>query len=162
MLFGSAPSSFRPEIGRTPIEQTPPAPTNPILLVEDNPGDVFIIKEVLRECRLDLAVHVARDGHEAMLYLNTSAAEDADCPALVTLDLNLPKITGFEVLSHLRKSSCRNTPVIIVTSSNARVDREITERLGVQGYFQKPSNLQQYMNLCAVIRAVIAPRGSRS
>ena len=92
-----------------------------------------------------------------MLYLTSSVRESEHCPALVLIDLNLPKVAGVEVLSFVRQSSpCKKTPVIVVTSSNADVDRKITERLGVQAYFQKPSSLDQYMELAKVVKQVLA------
>jgi CheY-like chemotaxis protein len=134
-----------------------------VLLVEDNPADVFVVREVLRECNLDSDVHIARDGHEAMLYLKSLLMETEHCPALVLLDLNLPKVGGLEVLSYIRNSSpCKNTPVIIVTSSNAMKDREITGALGVQAYFQKPTSLDQYMELAKVIRQVLGELAATS
>jgi len=109
-----------------------------VLLVEDNPTDVFVIKEAIERSGLDLDLHLATNGEEALVYLqNLAKSEKPLCPALVLLDLNLPKIGGIEVLRKLRGSSpCNQTPVIVVTSSTAESDRAAVRRLGAEAYFQ--------------------------
>jgi CheY-like chemotaxis protein len=73
------------------------------------------------------------------------------------LDLNLPKISGIEVLQQLRAGSpCRRTPVIVVTSSTAEGDRAAVQRLGAEAYFQKPKSLAAYMQLAGLIKRVLA------
>jgi two-component system, response regulator len=75
----------------------------------------------------------------------------------VLLDLNLPRISGLEVLRRLRSSGrCRETPVIVVTSSSAAEDRLATQRLGINAYFEKPADLASYRELAEVIRKVLA------
>ncbi|HEY6392126.1 MAG TPA: response regulator, partial [Bryobacteraceae bacterium] len=79
-----------------------------ILLVEDNPTDVFVIRGVLQECGIECQLQVAADGETALAFLRGLEADaDADahaaCPALVLLDLNLPKISGIEVLAPIRQ-----------------------------------------------------------
>jgi two-component system, chemotaxis family, response regulator Rcp1 len=123
------------------------------LLVEDNPIDVFVIKEAIRKSGLKINLRIASDGQDALEYLQKLAAsEKPSCPALVLLDLNLPKVTGIEVLQHLRRSSpCSHTPVIVVSSSTADSDRAAVQRLGAQAYFQKPKNLVAYMEVTRLI-----------
>jgi CheY-like chemotaxis protein len=129
------------------------------LLVEDNPTDVFVIREVVEECGLNLRVRTAGDGQDALRYLQEDAGDD--CSALILLDLNLPKISGFEVLRRLRQNSpCDKTPVIVVTSATAEADRADVHRLGAQGYFQKPNSLQAYMQLTTVIKHLLGPAES--
>ncbi len=127
------------------------------MLVEDNLTDVFVIKEVLEECGLNLRLEIVRNGQEALHYLQALAQdEEALCPALVLLDLNLPKVGGVEVLRELRSGSrCQSTPVIVVTSSAAGADRVAAQRLGAEGYFQKPSDLTAYMELAQLIKRVL-------
>jgi CheY-like chemotaxis protein len=129
------------------------------LLVEDNPTDVFVITEVIAACGLSLNLRVARDGHEAIRYLQDLArAEESQCPALVLLDLNLPKVDGIEVLRRIRGDErCNRTPVIVVTSSTAEEDRAAVKRLGAEAYFQKPATLAAYMELGHLVRRVLAP-----
>lgn len=118
--------------------------------------DVFIIGEMLRESELKLRLDVAKDGQEALTYLRTAAArEEPSVPALVLLDLNLPKVSGIEVLTELRKDRRLGaTPVIIVTSSMALPDRAATKKLGAAGYFQKPNDLVAYRRLLDLIRGI--------
>jgi CheY-like chemotaxis protein len=136
-----------------------------VLLVEDNPTDVFVIKEVLDLCGPNLDVRLVTEGQAAMLYLQELARDEkAPCPALVLLDLNLPKVTGIEVLRALRSSSrCSRIPVIVVTSSSAEPDRVAAQQLGAEGYFQKPTELTAYMELAELIKRVLGtkeePRG---
>lgn len=92
-----------------------------------------------------------------MLYVEElTRDENALCPALVLLDLNLPKVTGIEVLRALRSSSrCSRIPVIVVTSSAAETDRYAAQQLGAEGYFQKPTELTAYMELAELIKRVL-------
>jgi CheY-like chemotaxis protein len=128
-----------------------------VLLVEDNPTDVFVIKEAIKRSGLDLNLHIATNGEEALLYLRDLArSEKPSCPALVLLDLNLPKVGGIEVLHHLRSSSpCSRTPVIVVTSSTAEADRAAVRRLGAEAYFEKPTSLTAYMELAEIVKRIL-------
>jgi len=129
-----------------------------VLLVEDNPTDVFVIREVLDACGLNLGLHVSTNGQEALIYLKALAQDPkTTCPVLVLLDLNLPKVTGIEVLRQLRASRCSHTPVIVVTSSSAETDRYTAQQLGAAGYFQKPTTLAEYMELATLIKRVLDP-----
>ena len=124
--------------------------------MEDNSTDVFVIKRVLQECGLEKHVRVASDGQQAVQYLQ-GLSEDPACPQpfLVLLDLNVPKISGIEVLRKLRAGRCRRTPVIIVTSSVSEWDRAAAESLDAQAYFQKPHDLTEYMKLGGVIKRIL-------
>ncbi len=114
---------------------------------------MFVIKQVLRGCGLDHHVHVASDGQEALRYLE-QVADDA-APALVLLDLNIPKIPGIDVLRRLRAESKYQPPVIIVTSSASDADRIAAQNSGAQAYFQKPNDLAAYMELADVIKRIL-------
>lgn len=131
-----------------------------MLLVEDNPTDVFVIKEVLEGCGPGLDVHLVTNGHAALLYVQElDRDENAPCPALVLLDLNLPKVTGIEVFRALRSSSrCSGIPVIVVTSSSAQTDRYAAQQLGAEGYFQKPTELTAYMELAVLIKRILGDK----
>jgi DNA-binding response OmpR family regulator len=150
-------SRFLPEDSIEGAHPAKPAIPRVALLVEDSPTDVFVIKEALARTGLDLTVRVARDGEEALRYLREIAGnEKTPCPALVLLDLNLPKVAGFEVLKELRaKSRCQHTPVIVVTSSKTEQDRFAARRLGADEYFQKPKDLTEYMDLARLVRRVL-------
>ena len=133
-------------------------------MVEDNPTDVFVIRQILLGCGLNLRVEVARNGQEALVYLEgLSGSRPAMATALVLLDLNVPKVTGIELLQFIRTKSClRQMPVIVVTSSNAESDRTAAERLGADGYFPKPADLNAYQRLAALVRDVIGRTGQAS
>ncbi len=128
-----------------------------VLLVEDNATDVFVIKKVLADCGPGLDVRVARDGQDALRYIRALATDpSAACPALVLLDLNIPKITGQEILRELRSGSrCNLIPVIIVTSSGAEADRAAAKLLRADGYFKKPNSIAAYKELGELVRNVL-------
>jgi len=127
-----------------------------VLLIEDNPTDVFVIRKVLDQCDLNLRLRIAKDGHDALLYLDDVSREESPCPVLVLLDLNVPKISGLEVLRRLRDGSpCNRTPVIVVTSSSEATDRAEVQRLAADAYFQKPVDLAAYMELVPLIKRVL-------
>jgi CheY-like chemotaxis protein len=128
-----------------------------VLLVEDNPTDVFVIKEVLEGCGLNFRPRVVSDGRDALRYLeDLDRDHSSPPPALVLLDLNIPKVDGIEVLRQLRRAPrCKGTPVVVVTSSTADQDRAAAERLGAEAYFQKPKDLTAYMELGQVIKRVL-------
>jgi CheY-like chemotaxis protein len=130
-----------------------------VLLVEDNPTDVMVIKEAIGRSGLDLDLHHATNGEEALLYLQDLAkSEKPSCPALVLLDLNLPRVGGIEILRKLRSNSpCNRTPVIVVTSSTAEADRAAVRKLGAEAYFQKPTSLTAYMELAEVVKRILGP-----
>jgi CheY-like chemotaxis protein len=128
-----------------------------VLLLEDNPTDVFVIREIIEQCGPGLALHVASDGQQALQFLQ---ALDRDrsfpCPVLLLLDLNVPKVDGLDVLSAFRRHSrCKRTPVIVVTSSTAERDRAAAEGLGADAYFQKPQDLAAYMKLAPLITQIL-------
>jgi CheY-like chemotaxis protein len=129
-----------------------------VLLVEDNPTDVFVVREVLKRSGLNVRLRVASNGQEALSYLQEPCAADdrGSCPSLVLLDLNLPKVPGIEVLKNLRAGSrCECIPVIILTSSAAEADRNAAQRLGAEAYFQKPDDLNEYDALARIVKHVL-------
>lgn len=129
-----------------------------LLLVEDNPADVELVEEALAEAALDCILSVVRDGRQAIDFIEHLEAEgDHCCPDLVLLDLNLPKVSGEEVLSRMRLSrKWRAAKVLIISSSDTPSDRERVKRLGANGYFHKPSSLTQFMELGPRVRAMLS------
>lgn len=125
-----------------------------MLVVEDNAADVFLIQEAIQKTGLALSVHVVRDGEEAMGFFDHADTDaTVECPALVILDINLPKRQGGEVLEYMRKSRrCSNALVITVSTSDSARDREEMENLGANGYFRKPSEYDSFMKLGDMIR----------
>jgi CheY-like chemotaxis protein len=126
-----------------------------ILLAEDNPGDVFLVRRALDKHGLkDVELVVVEDGQAAIRYIERVDADDSVfSPALALLDLNLPRATGSRILMRIRQSRrCGAIPIIIVTSSDSPLDREAAAQLGATGYFQKPGDLAGFMHLGQVVR----------
>lgn len=121
-----------------------------ILLVEDNPGDVRLMREALMKDGKDL--QVVEDGEQALAYLNnTGTFASAPRPDIVFLDLNLPRKDGREVLSEIKKrESLRQIPVIVLTTSESHNDIRKAYDLHANCYIKKPTDLDEYLS---VIRA---------
>lgn len=114
-----------------------------ILLVEDNPGDIRLIVETLKEGRLVHKISVARDGEEALRMLAEGSGVN---PEIILLDLKIPKKNGLEVLAELRKKPhLKDTPVIVLTSSESEKDiAEAYEKLA-NCYVTKPIDLDKFI-----------------
>jgi CheY-like chemotaxis protein len=117
-----------------------------ILIVEDNPADVRLMREVLREFDPPLELHVATDGDEALLFLARNGKyRDAPIPRLIFLDFNLPKSNSREVLEFIKRDDqLRLIPVAVLTTSDA--DRDIREayELHANCYLRKPADLDGF------------------
>ena len=128
-----------------------------LLLVEDNPADVFLVKQAMREEGLECDLQVVEDGEKAVQLIDRVDTGDEAPPDLLMLDLNVPRVSGEEVLERLRESSkCAKVAVAIVTSSDSLHDRRKAEALGADEYFRKPANLQDFMALGKVARRLVA------
>ena len=128
-----------------------------ILLAEDNLGDVLLVQQALAEHHVRHELHVVQDGEQAVRFIEQMGKPGAaPCPDLLLLDLNLPKVEGQQVLAAFRRHpQCAATPVIVVSSSDAPRDRARIGELGVSRYFRKPSELDDFMKLGAVVREVV-------
>jgi len=124
-----------------------------ILLVEDNPGDVRLTIEALRESKVRNNLHVANDGVEAMAFLRCEGQHaNAVRPDLVLLDLNLPRKDGREVLAEIKADPMLKTiPVVILTTSQAEQDVLQSYQLQANCYISKPVDLEQFMT---VVRSI--------
>ncbi|HEY2017419.1 MAG TPA: response regulator [Bryobacteraceae bacterium] len=125
-----------------------------ILLAEDNQGDILLVQEALEEHEIHHRLHVVRDGEEALAFISRiGQTDEAPCPDLLLLDLNLPRVDGPDILSEFRKHlECANTPVVVITSSDADKDRARMAALGISRYFRKPSDLDAFLALGALVR----------
>jgi chemotaxis family two-component system response regulator Rcp1 len=134
------------------------APRVHILIVEDNRADVFLIREALREASVDAELQVVADGEKAVAYFEAVDADDAKvCPALMILDINLPRRHGGEVLEEMRMSRrCAHTRVLVVTSSDSADDRAAMARYGADAYFRKPSDYEEFLKLGVVVGRLLA------
>ncbi len=124
-----------------------------ILLVEDNPGDVRLTIEALKEGKVANQINVAFDGIEAMAFLHREGNyANAPKPDLILLDLNLPKKNGREVLAEIKMDpDLRYIPVVILTSSQAEKDIITTYNLYANCYITKPVDFDQFIN---VVRSI--------
>ena len=120
-----------------------------ILLVEDNPGDVRLTEEALKEGRVINNIHLAKDGVEAMSFLQRGGEySNAVRPDLILLDLNLPKKDGREVLVEIKKDEeLRRIPVVILTTSRAEEDIIRTYDYHANCYITKPVDFDQFINV---------------
>jgi CheY-like chemotaxis protein len=126
-----------------------------ILVIEDNPTDIFMVQEAIAEQELGVGVNILQDGKAAIDLIEAieNCDNELDGPSLILLDLNLPMVTGLEILARLRKSERWATvPVVVMTSSAARRDRENTAALGADAYFVKPSGYSDFMEIGDLIR----------
>ena len=120
-----------------------------ILLVEDNPGDVRLTKEALKDAKVLNEVYVARDGVEAMEFLTKKGKfAEAPIPDIILLDLNLPRKDGREVLAEIKKDpKLKHIPVIILTTSKADEDIIRTYNLHANAYITKPVDLNRFVEI---------------
>ncbi len=120
-----------------------------VLLVEDSPGDVRLTQEAFRDANPSIRLHVANDGVEAMAFLRFEGQyADAPRPDLILLDLNLPKMDGREVLTHIKEdSSLKMIPTVILTTSDSEVDIVKSYQLAANCYLTKPVQLGAFESL---------------
>ena len=121
-----------------------------ILLVEDDPKDVELTLTALDEYNLANEVVVARDGEEALDYLycrGNHKMRSNESPAVLLLDLKLPKVDGLEVLKQIKSDEkFRMIPVVVLTSSHEEKDMVASYRLGVNAYVVKPVDFHEFVN----------------
>ena len=128
-------------------------PARKLLIVEDNPGDVRLTREVLKAGRISNTLNVVSDGVEALAFLRHEGAyADSEPQDLVLLDLNLPKKDGREVLAEMKADpALRRIPVIILTTSSAELDILGAYDLHANCYITKPVDLDQFTK---VVRSI--------
>lgn len=127
-----------------------------ILLVEDNPDDVLLARRAVRKAALPVSLQVVEDGDEAVAYLGGSGRfgdrARHPLPALVLLDLKLPKRSGLEVLRWVRgQPELDTTPVVVLTSSSEDEDIQKAYALGANSYLQKPVAFNGLVQLLGVL-----------
>jgi DNA-binding response OmpR family regulator len=121
-----------------------------ILMVEDDPKDVELTLTALEEYNLANEVIVARDGEQALDYLYCRGeyqGRSSDNPAVMLLDLKLPKVDGLEVLKQIKSdATLRMIPVVVLTSSKEEKDMVASYKLGVNAYVVKPVDFHEFVN----------------
>ncbi len=120
-----------------------------ILLIEDNPGDVRLTQEAFKEGKVDINLHVAMDGVEAIEYLQGKGTVGGKpLPDLILLDLNLPKKDGREVLEEIKADpDLLRIPVVVLTTSNAEQDILRTYNLHANCYINKPVDFDNFFDV---------------
>ncbi|HEX2082746.1 MAG TPA: response regulator [Xanthomonadaceae bacterium] len=121
-----------------------------ILLVEDNLDDIELTRIAFAEAGLDSRLDVVRDGAEALDYLFARGAyadrDPGKLPAIVLLDLNLPKLDGREVLQAIRANEAtRNLPVVVLTTSTEPFDVDVSYGMGANSYIRKPVDFERFV-----------------
>lgn len=123
-----------------------------ILLVEDNPGDVRLVREAFDQVSAETSIRAVTDGADALESLRDRRSADAGLPDLVLLDLNLPRVDGFSVLEEIETDpELARIPCIILTGSNAREDIRKSYELAANTYLTKPSDPDEFVSLASSI-----------
>jgi len=116
-----------------------------VFIVEDNDPDVFLVEEALRSQGVPAQIQRCQDGEEAIRVL--SQIDQANLPDIIIIDLNLPKVTGLDILKHVRSlKQLDGIPVLILTSSQSKTDRAQSMQLGANAYIAKPPTLPEFLS----------------
>ncbi len=125
--------------------------THPILIVEDNPIDLDLAKRAFQKCDILNPIQTARDGMETLTYI-ARWLEGEELPAIILLDLKLPKINGLDVLRRIKQEKiCNNIPIIVLTSSTDIGDIRTAYEFGANSYLIKPIGYDQFLDLIFLI-----------
>ncbi len=124
-----------------------------ILLVEDNEGDILLTMEALEDRKIANTVSVVRDGQEALDFIfKRGKYQDAKCPDLILLDVNLPKKDGHEVLHIIKEDqSVNHIPVIMLTTSSSKRDINLSYSYHANCYITKPVEVDDFLEAVATI-----------
>lgn len=124
---------------------------NPILLVEDNPLDLDLTIRALKAKNLTNPIEIARDGEEALQFI-PKWEQGAPIPVVILLDLNMPKVSGLEVLKELKSHKIFKTiPVVVLTTSSESSDIKTAYELGANSYIVKPVDFDKFIEVAGQI-----------
>ena len=130
---------------------TPNEPVN-VLLIEDNPGDVRLTQEAFRTVDSEFVFHTLSDGADAQRFFEGDGGGPPVCPDLVLLDLNLPRVDGFEVLETLqRELEYPPPPVLVLSSSDEEDDIVGSYERAANAYLQKPATVDEFDDMARAI-----------
>lgn len=124
-----------------------------ILVAEDNPGDVLLIREALREHNVDCDLPVYSDGDQVIRrFQQLENRPSSEYPDLLLVDFYLPRHDGLEILDRFRRLHyCQNTPVIFMTASDSPTYRQQVERHAAVSFFRKPIDLNEFLTFGGII-----------
>lgn len=124
-----------------------------ILLVEDNPDDIFLFKEVLKDTNINIKLNIATEGRSAIDFIfKKDQYKNAPTPDIILLDLNLPKLDGREVLNIIKSDDdIKMIPVIVLTTSQNMDDINDAYMKNANCYIPKPADLEQFTNVLTTI-----------
>jgi CheY-like chemotaxis protein len=136
---------------------TVPPLTFRILLVEDNPADIYLFREALKEAGLKFELTVIEDGADGLAFARRQGEYACSCvPDLAVLDLNLPKASGAAVLQAMRQSQdLRLVPIFIMTSSAEPHEQARAMELGVERFITKPLDLEDFLQIGQVVKEAL-------
>jgi CheY-like chemotaxis protein len=128
-----------------------------ILLAEDSAADVGVVRIALRDQGLNHVLHVARDGEEAISFIQKADKDrTAPGPDLLLFDMHLPRYNGEEVFKCLRSTErYTQIPVVVMTSSDAPADHDRVQKHAAMFYFRKPSRLDEFIQLGIIVRDIL-------
>lgn len=136
-----------------------------ILLAEDNADDVFLLEQAFKKAGATSRIVSVSDGAEVLEYLQRGAGEAAAFPDLLLLDLNMPRMNGFEVLKTLRAGAAPGRDIFVIVFSASGLQRDVSEAyaLGANAFVVKPSRIDQLVSFVTVLhqwmRFLALPRG---
>jgi len=131
-----------------------------LLVIEDNPADVDLLRRALATAELDCQLTVVDDGADALALFRPGAVTQV--PDLAIVDFNLPKHSGLEVIEQMRANpKFADVPVVIMSSSSAPRDRSSLEKFRIRKYIVKPADLEEFMRIGWQIREVLGMAGAQ-
>jgi len=130
-----------------------------IVLIEDSKDDAFLVREALAGAAIQHDLTVMEDGADIVSLLDQVGTRPPD---LFLIDLNLPRVDGFQVLAAIREHPrCQATPVIVMSSSDSESDHKRAAALSVSGYFCKPLDLDEFMKLGGMVQSALDAQAAR-
>ncbi len=128
-----------------------------VLIIEDNPGDIELLREAFHSARLDCSVTTFDNGESALAFVSESTA-DASAPAdIILLDINLPRIDGLSLLEAIRRSSSGSeVPIVVMSSSTSPKEKERIAAFKNTTLIIKPANLDKFLEIGGLVKSLLS------